>query len=814
MRLTAAWARLEWQRRWRSLLVLALLVAVSTATVLAAFAGARRGQTAFDRLWARTVPATVTALPNEPGFRWDKIRGLPEVAALTTFAVCSFMIDGYPLAGQETGFPPGDDQVLRTIERPIVLAGRVFNPRRVDEVVVTPFFPDHYGKGVGDTLTLQLPTPAQAVSGWDSSAGPARGPRIKVRIVGVIRSPWYSDVPGGIGAVLPSPALLARYPDNLLGPPGTHGQRPGVLNALVRLKGGEAAIPRFRKDLARVAHRSDIDVWDNLTNLGDPVHRVTGYESVCLLAFGLAALAAALFLVGQSVVRHTSASVSDLQVLRAPGITPRDTAAAASVSPFLAAVAGATLGVGAAIVASNWMPIGVGSLFEPDPGISADWPILGSGWIAIPVLVLAGSVATAYAALAAGREQRAPRRSLVAGAAVTAGAPVPVLVGARFALEPGRGRSALPVRPALAGAIAGVLGVLAAFTFSAGIADAAANPARFGQTDQLEAYLGFNGQSFGPVAKAMRAVAASREVTGVNDARSAVAQSGQSGRVSITTYTYAPVGGKRMPVVLTAGRMPAAPDEIVLAPTTARQLHTATGASVRLVAGKRPVSFRVTGIGFVPNGPHNGYDSGGWATPAGYDRLFHDAFYPFKFRFMQVVLRKGTSVTAAARQLNALVGSIKGAGGIRLGPTSGPPGVIQAIRDVSALPFALGGFLVLLAVGAVGHALATAVRRRRHELAVLRALGLTRTQSRLVVTTQASLFAAIGLAFGVPLGVVLGRVTWRLVAQAVPLAYHPPLAVIALALVGPLALLIANVLAAWPGHRAARLHSAQILRAE
>jgi len=130
------------------------------------------------------------------------------------------------------------------------------------------------------------------------------------------------------------------------------------------------------------------------------------------------------------------------------------------------------------------------------------------------------------------------------------------------------------------------------------------------------------------------------------------------------------------------------------------------------------------------------------------------------------------------------------------------------------LPFTLGGFLVLLAVGAVGHALATAVRRRRHELAVLRALGVTRMQSRLVVVTQASLLAAIGLAFGVPLGMVLGRVAWRAVAQATPLAYHPPLALVAIALVGPLALLTANLLAAWPGHRAARLHSAQILRAE
>jgi hypothetical protein len=296
----------------------------------------------------------------------------------------------------------------------------------------------------------------------------------------------------------------------------------------------------------------------------------------------------------------------------------------------------------------------------------------------------------------------------------------------------------------------------------------------------------------------------------VNDARVAVAQSGQ---VSITTFTYDPVGGKRLPAVLAAGSLPSAPDEIVLAPTTASQLHVSTGAAIRLTGGAHPVTVRVSGVGFVPEGSHNEYDSGGWVTPAGYDRLFSGAHYQFKYHVGLISLRPGVSVAAAQRRLTATAASIKGGRGVVFFIPP-PPQALLTVKDVSVLPLALGAFLVLLAVGAVGHALATAVHRRRGELAVLRALGMTRLQSRLVVVTQASVLAVVGLAVGVPLGFVLGRFVWRLVAQSTPMAYHPPLAVWALVLIGPLALLAANLLAAWPGQRAARLRSAQILRAE
>ena len=261
VRITWTWLRLESRRRWRSLLVLALLVALATATVLAAAAGARRGQTAFGRLWDSTLPATVAVLPNQPGFDWDKIRALPEVEVLTEFPVngTPFVLTCCPETS--VGFAPIGDEMARTIERPALLAGHLFDPGRADELIVTPRFAAAYHKGAGDLVTMRLASPKQVDEGWDGTDGPPRGPVIRARIVGVGRSVFGSasvDHPGSKGGVLASPALFDRYRANIL---GTDGQLP--INAMIRLKGGPAAIPAFRADLARVTGRSDIDVWNN-----------------------------------------------------------------------------------------------------------------------------------------------------------------------------------------------------------------------------------------------------------------------------------------------------------------------------------------------------------------------------------------------------------------------------------------------------------------------------------------------------------------------------------------------------------------------
>jgi hypothetical protein len=382
------------------------------------------------------------------------------------------------------------------------------------------------------------------------------------------------------------------------------------------------------------------------------------------------------------------------------------------------------------------------------------------------------------------------------------------VVGTRFALEGGRGRTAVPVRPALLGAVAGVLGVLGTLTFASGIADASARPERFGQTWQLQGYVGYNGVDFVPKARAgLAAIARDPDVVGVNDARLAVAHGGPAD-AAVTLFTYDPVG-LPLRTVLVDGRMPNSSTEVVLAPTAASAVGAGIGDVVRFAGATGRADLTVVGLGFVPSSPHNAYDNGGWLTPAGYRGLFGDGL---KFHFSLVALRPGAPADAVATRLAA---AAKGAGaqGLAFEPPSDPE-VIGQLREVQVLPVALGVFLVLLALGAVGHALATAVRRRRVDVAVLRALGMTRWQSRGIVVTQASVLALVGLLFGVPLGVALGRTLWRVVADYTPLQYVPPVAVLALLLVVPCALLVANLLAAWPGRQAARLRIGQVLRTE
>jgi predicted lysophospholipase L1 biosynthesis ABC-type transport system permease subunit len=276
--------------------------------------------------------------------------------------------------------------------------------------------------------------------------------------------------------------------------------------------------------------------------------------------------------------------------------------------------------------------------------------------------------------------------------------------------------------------------------------------------------------------------------------------------------------------------MPEGTNEVALASGTLDATGLTVGDTIDLTSGEQTRPLRVVGEVFVPSGPHNDYDEGGWIPAQGFDALFTD----YKFHILHVALaapyQDADGIARVNRDLLAADPKLQQLADRACRASSDPAcfsvvtgledldvrknGTVQVLEEVRNLPLALAAFLALLAVGAIGHALATAVRRRAGDLAVLRALGLTPWQSRLVVVVQACALALFGLVFGVPVGVALGRTAWRWIAGFTPVEYLPPTPVLVLLLVAPAALLIVNALAALPARRAGRTRVALVLRAE
>ena len=168
------------------------------------------------------------------------------------------------------------------------------------------------------------------------------------------------------------------------------------------------------------------------------------------------------------------------------------------------------------------------------------------------------------------------------------------------------------------------------------------------------------------------------------------------------------------------------------------------------------------------------------------------------------------SVATMVNSLNRLEG---GSAGI-ISFTNIRPAEITDYQAIGSAPLILAAGLTVGAVVALTLTLLTSVRRRRRDLALLKALGFTRGQLSAVVAWQSTVSVAIGVAIGVPLGIVFGHLMWDLFAHELYAVSRPTVSVLATVLVALGALILANVVAAFPGRRAAGTPTNLILNAE
>jgi putative ABC transport system permease protein len=481
---------------------------------------------------------------------------------------------------------------------------------------------------------------------------------------------------------------------------------------------------------------------------------------------------------------------------------------------------GALVAVAVAIASSPLMPIGPARVAEPHPGMEINAAILTIGFVAI-IVVLVGRLAwparrAAYSSpgvLGAPEIAGAERLSRVANGLAARGLPAPVVVGARMALEPGRGRTAVPVRSAVLGTAVAVAAVAGAFTFNANLNRLVSTPRLYGWNWDIGAGVGF----FVLPRDVSEELLRHPVVDGVAGAQYGSVELG--GR-EVPALGIDQLGGAPVFPTLLDGRVPNGPDEIALGAKTLRRARRRVGDTVVVKINDASRTLRVVGRAVFPKFSGAGFSSTGLGEGAALTaQLLGPVDQPGEFH--SVALIRFKPGVDRARALSGVLPIINS--GRFLGCPSAlcvsnarsqRPGDLENYARVRGTPLVLAALLAVMAVAALANTLVSSIRRRRRDLAILKTLGFLGHQVSATTAWQATTLVAAALLVGLPLGVAAGRATWLAFARQLGVAEDVRTPVPAALLAVPVTFVIANLIAAIPALAAARTRPAAVLRTE
>jgi hypothetical protein len=544
-------------------------------------------------------------------------------------------------------------------------------------------------------------------------------------------------------------------------------------------------------------------------------------ESIALGVFGGIATLAALLIAAQLIGRQVRLGADDVGTLRALGADPAMTSSDGLIGVVGAVVIGSLVALAVAVGLSTLAPIGPVRSVDPSAGVSFDWTVLAVGLavlvVGLTVLSVALSARQAPHRATARRQRVGERESSVARAAARSGLPPPAVAGIHFALEPGVGRNAVPVRSAILGAALAVIVVVGTLTFGASLHSLVSHPALYGWNWD---YVLTAGGGSGDIPQAQ----ATQLLNGDPYVR---AWSGVYSTDLIIDGQMVPVLGEPanaavQPPILSGHQLDAA-DQVVLGAVTLAQLHKRVGDTVVLSNGSAGATpLRIVGTATMPTlgaagGPHLEMGIGALLSddllPAASKNPFNDPVTGPQS--ILVSLRHGSNPKAALDSLQQMTTplSTNFNFGVLVGTVLRPAEIVN-YRSMSTTPAFLGAALGIGAVVALALTLMAAVRRRRRDLALLKTLGFTRRQLAAVVAWQSTVAVAIGIVVGVPLGIALGRSLWDVFAREIHVVPSPTIPAVTIALIAVGGLVLANLVAALPGRQAARTTTALVLRAE
>ena len=453
-----------------------------------------------------------------------------------------------------------------------------------------------------------------------------------------------------------------------------------------------------------------------------------------LRAFGVTAALATVVGVLVLVLRHLRRREREVAVWRSLGLGAAGRSAGIGIGPVAAAALGALGGAVAALAASPVGPVASARTIVPRPGHSLTAVTLGAGVAALFLLVVPTAVLAWRTAVRAHAGVRARRRP--SWEASLPGSPMAAL-GLRVAF---RGRDAMP---AILGAASAVTVVTATLVFATGLDQLVDTPTRFGWPFDL-AVLGNAG--YGPVDR--EAIAADLDRPGVDGWGLATL----TGNLTIDGETVPILAGREGFDALVAGtsvvdgHVPTGADEIGIGARTADDLGVGVGDEVTIGSPYGEHDVQVSGIVVLPTvGPLES-DSTSVGTGALLPAPLLEATYDgaeeatgmtaveladVSAALVVVDLAPGVDPQAFVEDLGEGILRWDGSGAfLRVYAEPLRPAAIIDVAAMRGVPALLAGVFGLAMIGTVVAGLISGTRARRHEIAVLRALGATPRQRR------------------------------------------------------------------------------------
>jgi ABC-type lipoprotein release transport system permease subunit len=779
------WCRAEYRRSWFQYVIVALLIGCVGAAVLTCVAAARRTDSAFDRyVEAQAIPALESGVadPSQSAKVAADVAKLPGVRTVGVYDAV-FAAPDRPdvLPGDDfLVFTPLDNDYGRTIDRLIVLDGRMPAPGAADEVIVNERAVSRLGLRVGARVQLRSigATEADAMQRGDYDKITFAGPKPVVTVVGVGRA--RTDLFGSSYVsqyALASPAFTKSYRSKIYGfgaqldarlEPGA--DHVGVSKAMGSLTGSEV---------------------QDLGNAASALRDTARIQSVALLLIALTALLAGALVVGQAIGRMVRSNRPDFVALSQLGVDRPARVRAATIAFLPGALAGSALALIGAWIGSRWFPTGLLRQAEVATGMQLDGYVFALGGAAIVIAVLLR--AAAGAARAAARQRTHRVRPMSWTDRVAARLAPPGATGIRWAV--GRAERRRPLSGVVA-AIVGVAGLLAVTTYTNQLEHIVNTPATYGVPVDASAEVGNDPKI---LAQLRDAVLAKNTIGDV--AAYEVASRVTANGVTMQGWAFEDVRGHIEPTVV-HGRAPTRDSEALLGTQTAKALGVSVNDRVR-VRGTTSEGRELTVVGFglFPNSDTDEIATGILTTR---DTL--DAMQPEEPRF-GVGFRWKPSVDVAAE--SASFGGI----GVDLTPGGLPPDIAN-MRVVRSYPWWLAGFLVVLSVLATTNALVVATRRRRHEMAILGAIGFSRRQLTEAVAIQGVTVGLLAAIIGIPAGLAIGKWVWATHADRVGLSTTISIPVGAAIAVGTITIALTVLIAVATARSALRARLATALQTE